>query len=136
MFNFDQIGFHTDPPERTDQGKSYVDKKYVYIAVNSDNVKLKDWFKVGISANPERRIQSAFDPLGSNKIVYKVLKENYRETESYIHQKYERVDEWVIDSDLATLKKEINEYDYKNPEQLNVYKIIGKLIDFDLFYYI
>jgi len=120
MFNTDKIGYTTVPPKRTDQGKSHVDEKYVYIAVNSDNTRLKDLFKVGVSLTPKDRPSSAFDPFGSNKIVYEVKKENYRETERYIHNKYPRIKEWVVGADLETLKKEINEYDYKEPEQLGI----------------
>ncbi len=114
------INFHTDPPKRADQDKNYVDRKYVYIAVNSDNVKLKDWFKVGVSQNPEKRPKSAFDPFGSNKIIYKLLKENYVETEDYIHQKYESVNEWVTGVDFNTLKQEIDKYGYKKPVQIGL----------------
>ncbi len=70
---------YLDPPI----GKSYVDKKYIYIVANSENRKLQTWFKVVYHQTQKRRIQSAFDLLCSDKLVYKVLKENYRETGKY-----------------------------------------------------
>ncbi len=119
LFKFSNIiNFKTDPPERTDQGGyDDVDKSYVYIAVNDDNVKLKDWFKVGVSINPENRIKTAFDPFGSTRIIHKVLKENYRETERHIHNKHESNGEWVTGVGFDTLKKEIDEYVGKEPDQ-------------------
>jgi len=113
MFNTDQINFDTDPPTRTDQGKNYVEEKYVYI-VSNPNFPHKQ-YKVGITNNWKSRLNTyqTSDPDRGFKMEYKYKTPLFSEIEKFIHQKYEnkynKSDEWVI-GDINNIIQDIKTY--------------------------
>lgn len=83
VFNFDQIDFQTGPPERTDQGKNYVEEKYVYI-VSNPNFPHKQ-YKVGITNNWKSRLNTyqTSDPDRGFKMEYKYKTPLFSEIEKF-----------------------------------------------------
>ncbi len=109
LFEFEKIiNFHTDPPQRTDIGRDYRERKYVYIISNK---KYKGEYKVGIAKNCESRLNSyqIADPNRDYKLEYKRLTPFYREVEKHIHNKFPNKHEWV-QGKIENIKKEILKY--------------------------
>lgn len=101
--------YYTDPPKRTDLGKSYLEHGNVYIISN------KNWggmYKVGIAKDVKRRLNSyqTSDPLRAFKLEYSIETPYYKEVEDQVHEKYDgdRLNEWV-QGDLAEIKTTIKE---------------------------
>jgi len=116
LFNLNQIKYYTYPPKRTDDGKNYIDKKWVYVL---SIPQVEGWYKVGITSNMKGRLGGFHTAVPSSlhhKIEFSIEKENYRETESYIHTKYENDNEWVK-GDLRAIIKDIKTFDGKDEEQ-------------------
>ncbi len=105
------IHYFTDPPERTDKGDRYVEEKYVYVISHPH---FPQEYRVGITRNIKSRLNSyqTSDPERQFKIEYALSTPYYRETEAYIHTKYENKHEWVrgkledIVKDIAQFKVE------------------------------
>ncbi|MGI9461124.1 MAG: DNA methyltransferase [Alphaproteobacteria bacterium] len=103
-----KINFFTSPPQRTDDGKNYIPKKWVYIISHKRD---KKFFKVGIASDWKARLNSyqTADAERSYKIEYKLLTTKYRETEKHIHQKFDSKYEWV-NGDLKDIIAEIENF--------------------------
>ncbi|MBC6400126.1 MAG: GIY-YIG nuclease family protein [Ekhidna sp.] len=99
------IEFSTKPPERTDQGVNYRPQKYVYII---SHPKHKGFYKVGVASNVKSRLGSyqTGDPERNYKLEYSFFTPDFREIETYIHQKYENNFEWVKGT-LEDIKNDI-----------------------------
>lgn len=110
---------YTDPPDRDDQGKNYVEKKWVYVISNPKFNNKR--YKVGITDNLPSRLGSfnTGDPDRNFEIEFSVEKENFRETERYIHNKYPSNHEWVT-GNLEDIKRDIEEYKGRNMKQVRL----------------
>ncbi|MGU9963517.1 MAG: DNA methyltransferase [Candidatus Halichondribacter symbioticus] len=102
----EEVDFQTDPPVRTDMGADTRPQKYVYII---SNPQYKDYFKVGIASDANRRLNSyqTSDPKRGYVLEYKFLTPNFRAIESYIHDLYKSPHEWVFEPDMQKIIKEI-----------------------------
>ena len=90
-----EVVFSTEPPKRTDRnGEDNLIKKYVYVASNSA---FKGYYKVGITSNTDRRIENyqTSDPNRGYKLEHRKFTHLFRETEKFIHEKYDSKHEWV-----------------------------------------
>ncbi len=96
------------PPERTDRGGDYVEKKYVYIISHPN---FPQEYKVGIAANLNNRLNSyqTSDSVRQYKLEYSLFTSYYRETEAYIHTKYKNNHEWV-NGKLEDIIRDIKQY--------------------------
>ncbi len=102
----EKVDFQTDPPVRTDMGADTRPQKYVYIISNKQ---YKDYFKVGIASDANRRLNSyqTSDPKRGYVLEYKFLTPNFRAIETYIHDLYKSPHEWVFEPDMQKIIKEI-----------------------------
>ena len=112
------IHYHTNPPKRTDlNGDDNIIKKNVYI-ISHPNYKKADLYKVGIANDLNSRLNSyqTSDPLREYKIEFYKKTQFYRETENYIHKKFEFSHEWV-NGKLEDIIKAIEEFDINKYNQ-------------------
>ena len=88
------IHLKTDPPTRTDQEQDYREQKYVYIISHPN---FPGEYKVGIAKDWKARLNAyqTSDPERQYKTEYKLLTPWFRETEQYIHDKFDNKHEWV-----------------------------------------
>ena len=103
-----EVAFSTDPPHRTDDGKDYYLKKWVYVI---SNVNDKGYYKVGIAKDWQVRLNSyqTGDPDRAYKLEYKFLTPKFREIEKHIHQKFKNRHEWV-EAKLKDIISAIEQY--------------------------
>ena len=101
-----KVHFKSSPPKRGDLGADMRVQKYVYII---SNPQYKDYFKVGIASDANRRLNSyqTSDPKRGYVLEYKFLTPNFRAIESYIHDLYKSPHEWVFEPDMQKIIKEI-----------------------------
>ena len=101
--------YTTVPPKRTDTNGDDRLKKYVYIISNEQFG--KNVYKVGIAKDYKSRFNSyqTADPYRVYKLEFYFLTPYFRETEKYIHKKFDNLGEWV-QGDLEAIKKEIKNY--------------------------
>ena len=99
--------YTTVPPKRTDLGVDYREKKYVYIISHPKQL----GYKVGIAKDYKSRLNSyqTGDRDRNYKLEYYFLTPYYRETEKYIHKKFNADGEWV-EGDLENIKRAIENY--------------------------
>ena len=118
LFNLNQIKYRIDPPKRTDEGKDYVEKKWVYVI---SHPKYKGEYKVGIATDWKSRLNAyqTASPDRAYKMEYKIHKENFDETEDYIHNKYPNKHEWVH-GNLQDIINDIRHYRVKKATQSNL----------------
>ena len=104
-----EVNFQMEAPLRTDDGKDYIPKKWVYVI---SNVNEKDYYKVGIAKDWRARLNSyqTADSDRAYKIEHKLLTTKFRELEKYIHHKFNARHEWVK-ADLKEIIKEIDNYE-------------------------
>ena len=108
-----QIHMFTDPPKRTDIGKDYREKKFVYVI---SHPAYPGEYKVGIAKNVKLRLNAyqTSDPDRQYKVEFKMETPYFRETELFIHTKFPNKHEWV----QGNLKEIINEIrNFKPVEQ-------------------
>ena len=88
------LNMRTDPPVRTDLGKDYREKKFVYVISHPN---FDGEYKVGIAKNWKSRLNSyqTSDPERQYQIQYKLETPWFRETEQYIHDLFPNKHEWV-----------------------------------------
>ena len=98
----------TDPPKRTDQDVDHRERKFVYVM---SHPAYPGEYKVGIAKNWKSRLNSyqTSDPDRQYQIEFKMETAAFRETESYIHDKFPNKHEWV-QGDLKEIVREIEEY--------------------------
>ncbi len=103
-----EIHLHTDPPIRTDLGKDYREKKFVYVI---SHPKYSGEYKVGIAKDWKSRLNAyqTSDPDRKYEVEFKLEMPYFRETEAYIHQKFENKHEWV-QGNLKEIIGEIKAY--------------------------
>ncbi len=108
LFETKEVPYTTIPPERTDQPKDFINKKYVYI-ISHKKYKL---FKVGIAKDWKSRLNSyqTSDPDRAYKMEYKLLTHKYRALENHIHKHFESIYEWV-DAPLKDIIDEMNRFE-------------------------
>ncbi len=108
LFETKEVPYTTIPPERTDQPKDFINKKYVYI-ISYKKYKL---FKVGIAKDWKSRLNSyqTSDPDRAYKMEYKLLTHKYRALENHIHKHFESIYEWV-DAPLKDIIDEMNRFE-------------------------
>ncbi len=108
LFETKEVPYTTIPPERTDQPKDFINKKYVYI-ISHKKYKL---FKVGIAKDWKSRLNSyqTSDPDRAYKMEYKLLTHKYRALENQIHKHFESIYEWV-DAPLKDIIDEMNRFE-------------------------
>ena len=103
-----QIHLKTDPPRRTDQGKDYQERKFVYVI---SHPAYPGEYKVGIAKNVKSRLvayQTA-DPERAYRIEYKIETPHFRELENYIHDVFPNKHEWM-QADLRDIIEEMSNY--------------------------
>ena len=88
------VDLKTDPPKRTDQDEDYREQKYVYVVSHPN---YPGEYKVGIAKNWKSRLNSfqTSDPERQYKMEFKMETPWFRETERYIHDKFDNKHEWV-----------------------------------------
>ena len=88
------VDLKTDPPKRTDQDEDYREHKFVYVISHPN---YPGEYKVGIAKNWKSRLNSyqTSDPERQYKIEFKMETPWFRETERYIHDKFDNKHEWV-----------------------------------------
>ena len=88
------VDLKTDPPKRTDQDADYREQKYVYVISHPN---YPGEYKVGIAKNWQSRLNSyqTSDPERQYKMEFKMETPWFRETERYIHDKFDNKHEWV-----------------------------------------
>ena len=108
LFQENLVSFKTDIPKRTDTGADGRIQKYVYIISHKN---YPNEYKVGIAKNVDNRLNSyqTSDPNREYKEEYRFLTPHFRETERYIHQKYDNKHEWVTGK-LADIMSDIESY--------------------------
>ena len=109
LFKYQNIvHMRTDPPKRTDQAEDFREAKYVYIV---SHPKYEGEYKVGIAKNWKLRLNSyqTSDPDRQYKIEFKYETPWFRETEQFIHEKFENKHEWVK-GDLQDIIQKIKNY--------------------------
>lgn len=94
LVNDTDYNYQILPPERTDSGQDYRERKYVYIISHPNFPKR---FKVGIASNPKSRLNSyrTSDPDRQYKEEYKILTPHYKALEKHIHTVRDNNYEWV-----------------------------------------
>ena len=102
------VNCKTDPPSRTDGGLPVDEQKYVYVISHK---KHKGYYKVGIAGDVKSRLNSyqTGDPHRAYKLEFSLSRVNYRETEQYIHEKYDNKFEWVR-GDLQDIIQDIKTF--------------------------
>lgn len=105
--NEDEIYATTEPPQRTDDGKDYVLKKYIYVI---SNAAYPDDFKVGIASDVNKRLSAyqTSDPERGYRVEYTLLSEKFKEIETSIHgsERFLVRHEWIT-GQLKDIIKEI-----------------------------
>ena len=98
----------TDPPKRTDQGEDYREQKFVYVI---SHPVYPDEYKVGIAKNWKSRLNAyqTSDPGRQYKIEFKLETPDFRETELFIHGRFENKHEWVR-CELKDIIRAIQDY--------------------------
>ena len=101
-----KVNFSHDPPMRSADDQKEI--KSVYIISNAS---YPGYYKVGISGNVKRRLNSyqTGDPNRGYKLEYSKLTPHYSEIEEHIHNKYYNLHEWV-EVPLEELKNSIENY--------------------------
>lgn len=104
----DVIDLKTDPPNRTDQAEDYREQKFVYVI---SHPKYPGEYKVGIAKDWKSRLNSyqTSDPDRQYKLEFKLETPWFRETEQYIHGKFENKHEWVS-GNMEDIIDEIRNY--------------------------
>ena len=104
----DVVNMRTDPPKRTDLGEDYREHKFVYVI---SHPAYPGEYKVGIAKDWKLRLNTyqTSDPDRQYKIEFKYETPWFRETERFIHNKFENKHEWVK-GDLSEIKNEIKNY--------------------------
>ena len=105
----DVVNMRTDPPQRTDLGEDYREHKFVYVI---SHPAYPGEYKVGIAKDWKLRLNTyqTSDPDRQYKIEFKYETPWFRETERFIHNKFENKHEWVK-GDLSEIISEIKNYD-------------------------
>lgn len=103
-----EIFLRTDPPKRTDLGKSYREIKSVYVI---SHPKFADHYKVGIAKNVKSRLNSyqTSDPKQRFKLEFSRETPYFRQIEAHVSRKFENKHAW-IEGDLKELVVEIDSY--------------------------
>ncbi len=103
----DEIYATTKAPTRTDDGKDYVPKKYIYVISNKA---YPGDFKVGIASDADKRLSSyqTSDPERGYELEFKLHTEKFKAIEKSIHNspKFLVRHEWVS-GELTDIIKEI-----------------------------
>ena len=104
----DTVNMRTDPPKRTDLGEDYREHKFVYVI---SHPAYPGEYKVGIAKDWKLRLNTyqTSDPDRQYKIEFKYETPWFRETERFIHNKFENKHEWVK-GDLPDIISEIKNY--------------------------
>lgn len=102
------IGFHTDPPTRTDTGEYDAPQKWVYVISNDAYA---DFYKVGIAQDWKSRLNGyqTADPNRGYRVEYKRLTPHFREIEKHVHDTLPGPHEWV-NATLDEIVAEIEGY--------------------------
>ena len=89
-----EIHMRTDPPKRTDIGKDYREKKFVYVI---SHPAYPGEYKVGIAKNWRSRLNAyqTSNPDRRYKVEFKLETPYFRETEKHIHEVFPNKHEWV-----------------------------------------
>ncbi len=97
----------TSPPKRTDEGKSYLEKKWIYVI---SNPKYLGEYKVGVAKNWQARLNSyqTSDPNKGYKMEYKLETAYFNQIEKAVHDFFINKHEWVK-ADLEDIKNKIIE---------------------------
>ena len=105
------IHFSTDPPKRTDEGATDVEKKFVYIISNKA---YPGEYKVGIAKDWQARLNSyqTSDPNRGYNLEYKLQTPHFRAIEKHIHDTFKSKHEWVQGA-LQQIKDEIGSYHHQ-----------------------
>ena len=103
------IHFSTDPPKRTDEGATDVEKKFVYIISNKA---YPGEYKVGIAKDWQARLNSyqTSDPNRGYNLEYKLQTPHFRAIEKHIHDTFKSKHEWV-QGDIQAIRDEIQKHD-------------------------
>lgn len=104
----DVVNMRTDPPKRTDQGEDYREQKFVYVI---SHPAYPGEFKVGIAKNWKQRLNAyqTSDPDRQYRIEFKLETPYFRDTELFIHDKFENKHEWVR-GDIKEIIREIENF--------------------------
>ena len=102
------VDLKTDPPKRTDQDEGYREQKYVYVISHPN---YPGEYKVGIAKNWKSRLNAyqTSDPERQYKMEFKMETPWFRETEQYIHGKFDNKHEWVA-GNMDDIISEIRSY--------------------------
>ena len=97
----------TSPPKRTDEGKSYLEKKWIYVISNPQYL---GEYKVGVAKNWQARLNSyqTSDPNRGYKMEYKLETAYFNQIEKAVHDFFINKHEWVK-ADLEDIKNKIIE---------------------------
>ena len=109
LFKFqNEITCRTGPPERSDLGVDYREKKFVYVI---SHPAYPGMYKVGIAKNYKMRLNAyqTYDPDRQYKIRFKLETPDFRELETHIHKIFPNKHEWV-QADLKDIINEIQNY--------------------------
>ena len=104
----DEVNMRTDPPKRTDLGEDYRERKFVYVI---SHPAYPSEYKIGIAKDWKLRLNAyqISDPDRQYKVEFKHETPWFRETEQFIHNKFENKHEWVK-GDLPDIIREIKNY--------------------------
>ncbi len=104
----DVVNMRTDPPKRTDLGEDYREHKFVYVI---SHPAYPGEFKVGIARNWKQRLNAyqTSDPDRQYRIEFKLETPYFRDTELFIHDKFENKHEWVR-GDIKEIIREIENF--------------------------
>ena len=103
-----EIHMRTDPPKRTDIGRDYREKKFVYVISNPG---YPGEYKVGIAKNWKARLNAyqTSDPDRRYKVEFTLETPDFIETEKHIHDFFDNKHEWV-QGDLIKIIAEIQNF--------------------------
>jgi len=103
-----EIHLRTDPPQRTDLGTDYRERKFVYVISHPS---YPGEYKVGIAKNWKSRLNAyqTSDPDRRYRIEFKLETPTFRETERHIHETFPNKHEWVH-GDLKEIAAEIRAF--------------------------
>ena len=112
-----EIHMKTDPPKRTDVAIDYREQKFVYVI---SHPRYPGEYKVGIAKNWKSRLNAfqTSDPDRQYKVEFKIETPWFRETERFIHDKFENKHEWVKGnlSDIIDEIKIYQSFSKNNPQ--------------------
>ncbi len=103
-----EIHLRTDPPQRTDLGTDYRERKFVYVISHPS---YPGEYKVGIAKDWKSRLNTyqTSDPDRQYRIEFRLETPRFRETERHIHETFPNKHEWVH-GDLKQIVAEVRAF--------------------------